>query len=62
MKKSKDARIFTRKKFVQTMLRVPAGDLAIWISAAEREEISRAEFMRRALREKATKTLKKISL
>jgi hypothetical protein len=57
MKKTKDKRIFTKEPMAMTMLRVPRADLGLWVAAADKERVSRAEFMRRALREKAIRTL-----
>jgi hypothetical protein len=57
MKIAKDGRVFTRKAWRNTLLRIPESDAALWLSAAAKEGISRAEFVRQALREKAVKTL-----
>ena len=58
MKISKDGRILTRKRWHNTLLRLPDADFSLWISAAARRGVTRAEFIREALREKAVRTLK----
>jgi hypothetical protein len=58
MKIAKDGRVFTRKAYCHALLRVPSADMSLWISAAAKIGISRAEFMRRALRKAAVQALR----
>ena len=58
MKISKDGRILTGKEERHDcMLRVGKPLLELWISAASKRGVSRAAFMREALREMAVRTL-----
>ena len=54
---TKDKRVYTQRASRNTMLRIAEGDLSLWISAAARRGLSRAEFMRQALRDAAVRAL-----
>jgi hypothetical protein len=50
-------RIFTKKPMSFTSLRLPQAQAELWLVAARREKISRAEFLRRAISDRAKKVL-----
>jgi hypothetical protein len=57
LKIAKDGRVFTRKRWHECIVRVPRDILCLWVSAASKREVSRAEFLRQALRAEASRVL-----
>ncbi len=58
MKKEKNTtRIYTKVPMTLTGLRIPPDDIKLWLAASAKRGMSRAEFVREALREKAMRTL-----
>jgi uncharacterized protein (DUF1778 family) len=50
-------RIFTKKPMSFTSLRLPQAEAELWLVAARREKISRSEFLRRAISDRAKRVL-----
>ena len=52
-----ESRAFTKKPMRLSSVRISEGDSQLWRAAAAREEISRSDFLRRAIRDRARKVL-----
>jgi uncharacterized protein (DUF1778 family) len=50
-------RVFTKRAMQLTSLRLPVSEAELWLVAARREQISRSEFLRRAISDRAKKVL-----
>jgi hypothetical protein len=50
-------RILTKVPMAWTGLRIPRAEMDLWLAASAKRGVSRAEFVREALREKAIRTL-----
>src|SRR5215510_1321789 len=55
----KTTRILTKEPMRLTSVRVPRREAELWLVAAGREKISRSEFLRRAINDRAKKILLK---
>jgi hypothetical protein len=49
---------FTRKCFAYRSLRLPEGDVRLWVAAATELGLSQSEFVRQAIREKSARTFR----